>query len=151
MSQVQTLSYVLLDEGAEGEVRITQRNRDQFFLSLGEAVAACAAFAKSKFDFAGQVADLLETLSKWVRARRDRISAAHLTFRPENNDIRFVVMQKAVEFDSQLSEELTDLDIEIANSEAYDLISLDVLAIPAVSLESANAFLSSGQVFTHAQ
>ena len=145
----QPVSYVLLDERSEGQVTVRQKNRDLFFLSLGEAVAVCANFAKCKADFTNEVTDLLEKLSGWVTVRRDKIGSAHLTFRRDGS-ILFLVIQKAVEFDEPLSDELTDLDIEIAMDPAFGLINFDVLAIPAVSTESANAFLSSGEVYTHA-
>jgi hypothetical protein len=148
MSETQAISYVLYEEQG-GQVQVVRKNRDQFFLSLGEAVAVFAAFASSRVDFRSQMSDLLDKLSDWVRSREDKIKSACFTVRPDNSSL-FVVTQKDVPFDETLSDELTDLDIEIANDEAYSLISLDVLAIPAVSRESANAFLSSGRVFTHA-
>jgi hypothetical protein len=149
MPEAQPISYVLLDEGTGGQVQVIRKNRDQFFLSLGEAVAVCAAFVMSRADFVSQMSDLLDKLSEWVRIRGDKIKSAFFTVRPDNSAL-FVVTQREVPFDATLSDELTDLDIEIANSEAYSLINLDVLAIPAVSRDSANAFLSSGRVFTHA-
>lgn len=149
MSRLMPMSYVLLDEAMEGEVRVRRKNRDMFFMTLGEAVAVCADFAKDKNDFTAQVTDLLDALSEWVTQRRDGIKSAHLTFRPDRS-VFFVVMQKETPFDAKLSEELTDLDINVANDPAFDRLKLDVLLIPAVSRDSANAFLSSGEVFTHA-
>lgn len=105
-------------------------------------------FAKCKADFTNQVADLLEKLGDWVTARKGKIGSAHLTFRRDSSIL--LVIQKAVEFDEQLSDELTELDIEIATDPAFGLVNFDVLAIPAVSTESANAFLSSGEVYSHA-
>jgi hypothetical protein len=64
--------------------------------------------------------------------------------------ILFVAIQKGIAFDETLSGDLTQLDILVANDDAYKLIDFDVLAIPAVSIKSAGAFLSSGTVFTHA-
>jgi len=100
-------------------------------------------------DFSSQLSDLLDLLGRWVEDRRDRIKAAFVTVRP-GGDILLLVMQKDIPFDEQLSSELTQLDIDVANNEAYELIDFDVLAIPAVSRKSADAFLSSGDVFTHA-
>jgi hypothetical protein len=149
MPEPQAISYVLLDEETGGKVQVIRKNRDQFFLSLGEAVAVCAAFAASRADFKNQMPDLLDKLSEWVKARQDKIKSAYFTVRPDNSAL-FLVTQREVPFDETLSDDLTDLDIEIANSAAYSLINLDVLSIPAVSRDSANAFLSSGQVFAHA-
>jgi hypothetical protein len=69
----QPVSYVLLDDQIEGQVAVRQKNRDLFLLSLGEAVAVCANFARYKTAFTGQIRDLLTKLSEWVTARKDRI------------------------------------------------------------------------------
>ena len=151
MSEATPISLVLLDESHDPatQVRVSRKTRDMFFLSLGEAVEACSAFVTSKIDFSNQMADLLDLLSAWVTERKERIKAAHLTLRRDNS-VLFVVTQKEVRFDEALSDDLTRLDIDVANNPAFELITLDVLAIPAVSAESATAFLSSGQVYTHA-
>ena len=136
MPVTQAISYVLYEE-AGGKVKVVRKNRDQFFLSLGEAVAVFATFASSREHFSGQMSDLLDKLNDWVRTREDKIKSAFFTVRPDNSCL-FVVTQKGVPFDETLSDELTDLDIEVSNSDTYSLISFDVLAIPAVSTESAN-------------
>jgi hypothetical protein len=151
MAEIQTNSIVILDEelDPETQVQVLQKSRDRFFLSLSEAVQACASFATHKNDYSDQVSDLLNILHKWVEGHHSRIRAAHLTIRPRG-DLLFIVVQKEHKFDESLSSDLTQLDLDIANDEAYKLITFDVLAIPAVSRESANAFLSSGKVLTHA-
>ena len=128
---------------------VKRKSRDMFFVDVTEAALACAAVADFKV-FTGQMADLLDKLSDWVKLRRDRLKGAHLTLRQNHRSVLFVIMQKDIPFDAELSDELTDLDIEVANDEAFKLLTLDVLAIPAVSRESANAFLSSGKAYTHA-
>ena len=150
MAATQPISIVLLDEAADARVMVMPKSRDQFFLSLGEAVTACRSFVEGAKDFGAQMSDLLELLANWIEARKDRIKAAYLTLRCDNS-VLFVVTQKVLEFDERLSSELTELDISIATNEAFQLICFDVLAIPAVSRESAEAFLSSGKVLTHAQ
>jgi hypothetical protein len=97
-----------------------------------------------------QVGELMMHLSQWVKDHRRYIKSAFLNFRI-GNKVLFLVMQKDTPFDPALSELLADLDIEVANKAAFNLIDLDVMAIPPVSRESAEAFLSCGQVFTHAE
>jgi hypothetical protein len=151
MAEAKPISLVILDEEQDSntQVQVLRKNRDQFFLSLREAVESCAAFATRKHDYSSQISDLLDLLSKWVEERRDRIKSAYCTVRPGGN-IFFLVVQKAIAFDQELSSQLTQLDIDVANSETYALIDFDVLAIPAVSRKSADAFLASGKVYTHA-
>ncbi len=150
LPEMRPISYVLLDEEWDVlQVKVKRKNRDQFFLTLGEAVTALTAFDEYKHDFTNQIMDLLEELSNWVKAHKKSIRSAHLTIRRDGS-ILFVVMQKGIQFDAELSAELTEVDIAVANNPAFDLIKLDVLAIPKVSRESANAFLSSGEVYTHA-
>jgi hypothetical protein len=151
MAEAKTGSLVILDEELDPETRVQvlRKSRDRFFLSLNEAVQACGMFARHKNDYSDQVSDLLDLLHKWVEGHRGQIRAAHVTIRPRG-DLLFVVVQKGLQFDENLSSDLTQLDLDVANTDAYELVNLDVLALPAVSRESANAFLSSGEVYTHA-
>ena len=87
-----------------------------------------------------QVRALLERLQKWGEKHRSSISRADVRGM-DSDGILFVVMQKGVPYDFDLSEKLTDLDIEIANSPDFDLITLNVLAIPRCSHDAAQAFI----------
>ena len=77
------------------------------------------------------------------------ISTAKLNVR--QYDILFVATQKTVEREVVLVERLTELDLEISTASTFDLISLNVLSLPLVDSESAAAFLSSGEILTHAE
>jgi hypothetical protein len=50
-------------------------------------------------------------------------------------------MQKEVPYDFDLSEKLTDLDIEIANNPNFNRVTLNVLSFPRCSVEAAQAFV----------
>ncbi len=146
-----TKSVVLLDEQNHNQqVVVSSEDADRIVMSMSEAVKACFAFDKGVHAFNRQFAELLDRLVKWINRHREAIRNAHVTIRPPNN-LLFVVTQQEVEFDQQLTDALTELDIEIAGSNDFDLIDFDVLALPKVSKESAKAFLSSGQVFEHAE
>ncbi len=60
-------------------------------------------------------------------------------------------MWPKVEFDRELSDELTELDLAVANDLRLELIDLNVMGIPCVSRESAEAFLASGQLLNYAE
>ena len=77
------------------------------------------------------------------------ISTAKLNVR--QYDILFVATQKTVEREVVLVDRLTELDLEISTASTFDLISLNVLSLPLVDSESAAAFLSSGEILTHAE
>jgi len=83
---------------------------------------------------------LIERLQNWSKEHSDLISRADIRVR-SYNDFLFVVMQKEVPYNFDLSDKLTDLDIEIANNSDFDWITLDVLAIPRCSAEAAQAFI----------
>lgn len=143
-------SIVLLDEtGEAGTVFVMPKDRDNFCITVEEAVKACRVIG-SGYTFVRQVQDLTEELFQWVEQRKARVHSAFLTLRPA--DILFVVVQKDVPRDSALIDELTDLDIRIANDrERFGLLDLEVLSMPRVSRESLTAFLSSGRVISYAE
>lgn len=143
MSEPQT-SIVLLAEGSDAEAMVQMDSGDKFFVAVADAARACQMVDRFK-EFGPQFNELVRTLRTWLEDHRDKVKSAHLAIR--SRDILFLVIQKSAEFDQQLSESLTELDLLIANSRELNLIELDVLAIPTVSRESANAFLSTGQAY----
>ncbi len=151
MQTTKPVSAVLLDEQDDSrQVVVSSEEADRIVMSMRQAVAACFAFDKGVNAFNRQLTELLGRLVGWINQHRDAIRTAHVTIRPQNN-LLFVVTQRKVEFDQALTDALTELDIEVSDSDDFNLIDFDVLALPAVSKESAKAFLSSGQVLEHAK
>lgn len=83
---------------------------------------------------------LVEKFQDWSREHASMISRADVRV-VSLDDFLFVVMQKDVPYNFDRSEKLTDLDIEVANSPAFDSITLNVLAISCCSSEAAQAFI----------
>lgn len=148
MSTTKLSSIVLYEDGAEHDVLVYLKDNDKFVLTAQDAVRACRAWDKS-VQFQRQFEDLLTRLSRWISDNRGDISIAKLNVR--ENDILFVVTQAVVKRNDHLADQLTDLDLEISGSPSFDLISLNVLSLPLVDAESAAAFLSSGEILTHAE
>lgn len=145
---VNSSSLVLLDESSCEDAFVLTNDGDKFFLAVTDAARACRAYEKGKL-FGEQFQELLQLLSQWVASNRGRIQSAHLM--PRDSDILFLVTQKAAPFDADLAESLTDLDLQIANSDNFNLVDLEVLAIPPVCESSRAAFLSSGEVLNYAK
>jgi len=148
MAKAERTSVALLVESDPGQAVVKMKDGDVFFVAVSDAARACQAIEKFK-DFSTQFRALLAKLGTWVEAHRSGIKSAYLTIR--EHDMLFLTVQKSVEFDALLADSLSDLDLEIANGEEFNLLDLSVMAIPAVSEGSLNAFLSSGEVFTYAQ
>ena len=140
---------ILLDAEADGTVTVVPPDKDRFVVSQGEAARACTLYEKAVKRCESQVNELLAVLHGWLQDRRDKIRTAYATFQASDSPLLLIV-QKEVRYDAQLSDDLTELDIQVANDPRFDLLDFNVLAIPAVSRETAATFLSSGQVFTHA-
>ena len=146
MSTKKLNSIVLFEDGED--VFVNPKDNDKFVLTAQDAVRACRAWDKA-VQFGRQFEELLNHLSRWIKQHRTHISVAKLNVR--QNDILFVVTQKVVERDDVLADQLTELDLEITTAPRFDLISLNVLSLPLVDSESAAAFLSSGEILTHAE
>ena len=139
MNDTKTVKTIQIFEGDSGQVLINQLNGDRFVLSIQEVINASGAFSRQR-DLSKQFDILFQKLGEWSSLRRDAIRSSHLTIR--DSGFLFVVVQKGTAFDEPLSNDLTDLDLEIAENRDLDLISLDVLAIPNSSSESLAAFIS---------
>lgn len=139
-------SLILLDESTSEEVLVVTRDDDRFVTTAKDAARACQAY-DDQLAFGRQFEELLERLAHWVQVRTSAISSAFITVR--TTDILFVVVQKQVAYDAELVDQLTDIDISVANAEEFSLIEMNVVSMPAVPQEAATAFLASGHIYTH--
>ena len=133
-------------EDRDGRVKVVPPNRDIMVIPVEEAIAACRAF-KDQIEFGDQFKLLLERLGDWILERKPFLREAFVVVRDQG--LLFLVVMDGVSFDSPFEDELTDLDIEIANNDDYRLIRLDVLALPKCSGDSVNSFLASGKTFKY--
>lgn len=127
-------------ENVEGRVKVVLPGSDIMLLQMDAAVQACRAFHKQVI-FGDQLKMLLQGLAEWIDSRIDQLSDAYLTVRDAG--LLFVVVRKGRQYDSDFESKLTDLDVEVANDSDYNLIKMDVLALPNSSNESINSFVSN--------
>lgn len=141
-------THIVLLEDSAAQALVRMSDGDTFYVAIADAARACLSVDKMK-EFAPRFRAFLQVLEQWVAANKARIKSAHLTIR--ERDMLFLVMQREQEFDPGLSDALTDLDMAIAQNPEYQMIDMEVLAIPAVGERSMKAFLASGDTYTYAE
>lgn len=131
---VLTLHY----QNKDGQVRVIPPDRDELVMSVETAVKACGAYT-NQIRFNDQFEMLLQYLGDWIQQHSNVIRDACLTVR--DSGLLFVVVTREPEYNEKFEDELSELDIAIANDNDYNLIVLNVLALPDVSETTLSGFL----------
>jgi len=132
------------------QIVVTPEDNDRFVTTVEHAIAACQMQQESE-EFAKQFDRLLRRLAGWIVEQQDKIKEAYLTVRDAG--LLFLVVRKEKHYDRELTDSLTDLDIEIAQSSEFNLVRLSVLALPNASKDSVYSFILPGLslVYRHAE
>jgi hypothetical protein len=120
---------------------LIETENDRFMMTVQAAIRACQAYSHMD-EFTAQFRKLHTKLSQWIKAHDSGISKAFLTAR--DAAILLLIVQKSEAFDQDLEDALTDLDLEVAQDEEFNLLRMNALAIPAASDESIESFLVTG-------
>lgn len=123
----------------DNRVTVRMPDEDRMVSTSKAAAIACRAFA-DQIEFKSQFDSLLQRLGQFVYARQTSIRDAFIT--PQDSGILFVVVQKALEYDRNLDDELADLEWEIANEEEFRLVQFQSQLLPPASRESLCSFIS---------
>lgn len=135
--------YILLDYNKNGSVVVTPADQDRFIVTVQEAVVACRD-AKEILEYRRQLVDrLVPTLKSWLEARRPKVRKAFLTIR--DSGLLFLVVRKEAAVDGEFTDQLTALEVDVANDAALNMIRMDVLALPDVSEDGLRSFLNPGR------
>jgi hypothetical protein len=126
-------------ENRDGQVRVMLPDNHIMAMSVEVAVHACRAF-KHQILFKSQFDSLLPFLGEWIEQHRENVKQAYLTTR--DSGLLFLVVTNDIAFKDSFEDELTSLDIEVANDNDYNLITLNVLAIPPSCDEDTKSFIS---------
>lgn len=147
----QTAKSVELDWYAEDEtVIVTPRNQRRFEIQKDRAIRALQQEQDKVGDLdqtARQFNLLLERLANWIEARKEKILRGILTLR--DGKLLFLVIQETPEYDEDFEDDLSALDVEIANDADLNLIGMDVLALPPASQEGLQSFVNEGCKITY--
>jgi len=112
---------------------------DRFLLRVREVINACSAQQKAK-DFESQFTDLKNLLANWLHSRKDRFCKAFITVR--DGRILFLVVTRNVEYDPEIDDMLTDLDLNIVQTPFVSDIPLSIQALPYCDADVYEGFLS---------
>src|SRR5437660_1607842 len=121
-AKTQPIIQLVHADGA-AQVLIETEQQDRFMLTLHAAIRACQAFSHMD-EFTEQFKKLHVKISAWLAAQDQHVSKAYLTAR--DSAILLLLVQKSAAFDQELEDALTDLDIEIAQDEEFNLIRLNI-------------------------
>ncbi len=139
-------SVVPLIEGEHDDVQVIRLDGDRFVTTAQEAIDFLSLAGRA-VEFQRQLKELLDRLYQWVDERKQRIGSAYIVF--GGDGVTLVIVQRAVTFDFPFEEELTDLDIVVANEQLFRLIPFNTLLVPKVGEAVLKSFLSSGQIMQH--
>lgn len=135
-------------DGPARKVVVTLPDQHVMVMAVGHAVEACRAF-QNQLAFRDQFQSLIHRLGTWIFDHQENLDKAYITSRDAG--LLFLVVRKDTQYCDAFEDELTDLDLEVANDPDYDLIRLEVIALPAAPDESILSFLAHGKTlqFTH--
>ena len=135
--KTKTLQMLCHMEG--GKVVVTPEDGDRFVVQTTKAVAALQAL-NNRESFEAQLQLLLNTLAEWSMSQ-DGICRVHLTL--ADNGFLFLVIPKKATYNAALEDSLSELDLTIANCSDFDMIRLDVMALPDAGTDALDSFLNN--------
>ena len=118
---------VHLDERAnpEGRVLVTAQDEDRFIVTCAQAVAACKMQISNKVWF-DELDALLVRVRDWSAQNSARVHAVYAS--PREGRIVIFVIPKSDQYDLELGNKLTDLDMELAQN--FQIIDTEVMQVP---------------------
>ena len=121
------------------KILIEDADQDRFSITVEEAIEACKAYnIEKRVLFRKQFDMLLDFLGGWSYHRKNKLAKVFLTIRDAG--LLFLVVTKRKTYDEDFEEELTQLDLEIANSDNFSEILLSVQALPLCSESNYDSF-----------
>lgn len=139
MASTISAQFTLRFDDDTSKVIVHPDDNDKFVMSASEAAKVLRVFDQlDVLKFQLQFRGLLDHLGAWLVDNRSSVSRGILTRRDAN--LLFLVCSATKSYDSVLEDNLTDLDIAVAENEDFSKISLSVLAIPSSDDEEIGAF-----------
>lgn len=122
---------------ADGQVTLEPENQDRFTLRFRQIIDACqiqqqAEEYRLRFDI------LVRQLGKWLEDRSD-VGSAFLTLR--DAQLLFIVVTRFATYDADFEDDLSDLDVAMANDPDLSGVPFGVLSLPNVPFDSLASFM----------
>ncbi|MBL7132691.1 MAG: hypothetical protein ISS78_01205 [Phycisphaerae bacterium] len=121
-------------------VIVTPADHDRFMLSVKDAALACQAGSDYVAFYQQFEKRLLPRLAAWLTEHKEKVHQAFVSVR--EGGLLFLVVRQQARYDAEFTDDLSALDAEIARNPEFNMIRLDVLALPLVSDEGARSFLN---------
>lgn len=123
----------------DGVIVVTPRDQDRFTIRIESAIETLV-INEGANRFRKQMDLLFRNLANWLSARPD-VMKAYVTIR--DGELAFVVMHNSSTYDETFEDELSNLDIELANDPDLREVEINVFSLPPVSDEVLDSFLHS--------
>jgi hypothetical protein len=121
----------------DGSIVVTPRDGDRWVIRLNRAIEILGQSGKRE-RFEHQTKLLQKLLAEWINGHTG-ISSAYLTVR--DGAFAFIIVRDTCEYDDEFEDELSALDLRIAEDPDLDLVELNTLALPNISAEALSSFL----------
>ncbi len=128
----------LLYSQKDSEVVIVPEDEDRFVVSVEDAIIACRIHEQFKTLFQKQLNHLNDLLGKWLQGQCSKVYKAFLTL--QDARMLFLVVMKEKQYDSQLEDQLTDIELSIAQDPECSQIDLDVQSLPLCGEDCYTSF-----------
>jgi hypothetical protein len=121
-------------------VFVSPKDEDRFYTTSQEAAEALRHRDKIA-QFQKEIMAILKHLREWMRSHASDVDKCYFGFR-SGRQVIFVVPRSA-KFDFKLSDELTQLDIELA--EKFHLSRCEIMQVPGYSAETLSTFIDPSE------
>jgi len=140
MAVVNKQGYIRLKwSEKDRKILVEDADEDRFSMTVEDAIEACKVYEREKQTiFRKQFDTLLDFLGSWSYKRKNKLAKVFLTIRDAG--LLFLAVTKRKTYDENFEEELTQLDLKIANSEDFSEILLSVQALPLCSESNYDSF-----------
>jgi hypothetical protein len=134
-----TVQPIVIDYDSEAQiVTVIPRDQERFEVQKQRAIEGLQ-LAKQAEIFGAQLKFLLSRLANWSKAHESKVLRALLTLR--DTRLMFLVVSRQVECDDDLEDDITRLDLKVAENSDLDLMRMNVLVLPPASDESIRSFV----------
>lgn len=121
---------------ADGEVMVTPKDRDIFFMSARRATEACRDAIRSDEAFKRFETEVLVAVNRFCESNADRIRACYLPV--PSGQIRVFIMTASPKFDFGLGEAVAALELDLSRAGW----KISISQIPDADAESLAAFFN---------
>jgi len=118
----------------EDRVEVTPRDQQRFELQKDRVIDLLQLANHGE----KQLLLLLQLFGRWIDRNSAKIANAYLTLR--DNTLLFLVISNTPTCDDEFEDELSDLDLALANDPDLRLIRLNTLVLPPASPEALDSF-----------